>query len=72
MSDFRRYYLDASGRVVGVPLGEPRTVSQTAGTALGVDYKAPRIATPLRGGYVNALVCDQKLPGDTIREADPN
>ncbi len=72
MSDFRRYFLDASERVVGVSLGEPRTFPQTAGIALGAGDKAPRIATLLRGGYVSALVCDQELPGDTIREADPN
>ncbi len=63
MSDFRRYFLDASGRVVGVSLGEPQTFPQTAGIALGADNKAPRIAALLRGGYVNALVCDQELPG---------
>lgn len=72
MSDFHRYLLDASGRVVGVSLEEPRTVLQTAGITLGTDDKAPRTAALLRGGYVNALVCDQELLGDTIREADSN
>jgi len=72
MSGFCRYFLDASGQFVGVSLGEPRTVPQTAGIALDADDKASRIATLLRGGYVNSLVCDQELPGDTIREADPN
>jgi hypothetical protein len=71
MSDFRRYFLNASGRVIG-GLGEPQSFSHTAGIALGADYKAPRIATLLRGGYVYALVCDQELLGDTIREADSN
>jgi hypothetical protein len=72
MSDFRRYFLDASMRIVGVSLGEPRTFPHTAGIVLGVDDKALRIATLLRGGHVNALDCDHELLGDTIREADSN
>jgi DNA-binding transcriptional regulator LsrR (DeoR family) len=78
------HFLDASGaprlseiseRVVGVTLGELRAIPQTIGIATGAD-KILGVAAVLRGGYVNALVCDQELAqellSDTTREMNPD
>ena len=78
------HFLDASGaprlteiseRVVGVTLGELQAIPQTIGIATGAD-KVLGVAAVLRGGYVNALVCDQELAqellSDTTREMNPD
>lgn len=78
------HFLDASGapclseiseRVVGLTLEELRAIPKTIGIATEAD-KALGVAAVLRGGYVNALVCDQELAQalleDPIGEADPD
>jgi deoxyribonucleoside regulator len=63
------HFLDASGspclpgfseRVVGLTLDQIRAIPKVIGIATGAE-KAPSIAAVLMGGYVNTLVCDQRL-----------
>jgi deoxyribonucleoside regulator len=77
------HFLDAAGtpcltgiseRVVGITLGQLRAIPKTIGIATGTD-KALGVAAVLRGGYLNALVCDhelaQALLGPVPEEVDP-
>lgn len=51
---------DISERIVGLSLDALRAIPETIGIATGTE-KAPGVSATLRGGYVNALVCDEEL-----------
>lgn len=58
---------DLSERIVGLTLDQLREIPKVIGVATGAE-KAPGVAAVLEGGYVDVLVCDQRLAEALLEE----
>jgi deoxyribonucleoside regulator len=65
----RTRYPELSERIVGLTPGELRAIDRTIGIATGAE-KARGVAAVIRGGFVEALVCDRDLARSLLEIPD--